>query len=105
MNFNMVSPPIFPFYLFFPNNVSWEPKLIYPKLFLKIFGSSLITSTLLLTNIYTASETNKDINNYLTLEGKIEKARERKKDFKDESIFFKPFVFGEYIVANKYLKN
>ena len=75
-----------------------------PKLFLKVFLTTVITSSLLLTNIYSGYETNQRIKEESTLEKRIAKAHELKKDFKKECWAFKPLLFGEYLTSEIYLK-
>jgi len=92
-----------PFYNLF--NHYENPKPFFdPELFFKVFCSTFIISSFLLTNGYVGYETNQKIKEKPTLEKRIDKAKELKEDFKKESWVFKPLLFGEYLTANHYLK-
>jgi len=90
----------FPFFLF--TNSNFRPS-IDPKLFLKTFCYVYVGGSLLLTNGYASYETYQKIKECKGCEKII--AKELKEDFKKESWIFKPFMFGEYLTAELYLKN
>jgi len=99
----IVPPPFNPLFNNYNNQTSLTP-LFNPKLFMKVFGITTISLSLLLTNGYIAHETSHKIKDIPTIERKIEEANRLKKDIK-ENWYFSPFLLGEYLTAKHYLKD
>ncbi len=101
----IIPPPFNPLFNSYHRDDSNFPEFPFdPKLFLKVFGTTVIGFSLLFTNIYGAHETSHKIKDMPTIERKVDEANRLKKDIKNHW-YFSPFLVGEYFSANHYLKH